>query len=143
MGPPVGRCSLDERQPIRMEDAHQWTLTGIAGQGPAGEELPALAGAVEGGQQDAALGELELHPGTLLAVANQVAIVAGAKRAAGEAEVDRLQQVRLAGSVGPVDDDDARGERGARVRQVPETTALDCADDHCASYTLRRIGITR
>src|SRR6185312_16260902 len=82
--PPVGGRTLDERQPIRMEHAHQWTLTGIAGQAPAGEELPALAGTVEGSQQDAALGELELHPGTLGAVANQVTIVAGPKRAAGE-----------------------------------------------------------
>jgi hypothetical protein len=153
----MGRRSLDERQPVRMEDADQGPLTGIGRQRPAGEELPALAGAIEGGQQLSALHELELHPRTLLTVTNQVTIVARAKRAAGEADVDRLEQVGLAGSVRPVNDDDARRDGGARVGEIAETAALDCADDGRESggssasrpgpplitYTFSRIGITR
>ena len=130
MGPAMGRGSLDERQPVRVEDVHQRALPGIAGQGPAGEQVPALAGAVEGGQQLSAPLELELHPSPLLAIADQVPVVAGAKGAAGEAEVDRLEEVGLAGSVRAVDHDDVRRERGPRGGEVPEPAALDCADDH-------------
>ena len=38
------------------------------------------------------------------AEAHQLALVARARRAAGAAEVERLEQVRLAGAVGAVDD---------------------------------------
>ena len=49
------------------------------------------------------VGQVERDPGDRGAAADQLALVGGARGAAGAAEVDGLEQVRLAGAVGPAD----------------------------------------
>ena len=60
------------------------------------------------------------HARHLLPAPHQLAVVRGARRAARAAEVQRLQEVRLAGAVGAGDHGQARAERDLRLRVVAE-----------------------
>ena len=70
----------------------------------------------------------ECKRGLALAEADQVALDAGAGREALRPDVERLEQVRLAGAVFADDEDDPRGEleiEGAVRAVVPERDAAD------------------
>src|SRR5690242_4410192 len=126
-----------------MEDAHHGSLLGRVPERAAADLMAPLPRAVEGGQQDRPVRELELDPDAGLAEADQVAIVAGPERATCQPEVDRFQQVRLPRSVWAVHHDDGRGRLDPRVGEVAEAAAVDRTHHHRYPYTLRRIGITR
>src|SRR5206468_953617 len=110
------------------EDAHQRPLIRVACQRSAGEQMPALPGPVERGEERSALGQLQLDAGPLLPVADQVAVVAGPERAPRQTEVDRLEQVRLPGAVRSVNHHDVPADIGARLYEVAEPAALDRAE---------------
>jgi hypothetical protein len=76
----------------------------------------------------AVTGNGERECGLALAEADQVALDAGAGREALRADVERLEQIRLAGSVLADDEDDSGGEleiEGAVRAVVPERDAAD------------------
>ena len=72
--------------------------------------------------------DLDLNPSRRLAEAHDLALVARAARAAGAAEVQRLEEVRLAGAVAAVDDGQPGAEGDVRARvgaEVPHPEARD------------------
>ena len=75
------------------------------------------------------------HAGRSGTEADQLALVAGARRAAGAAVVDGLEQVRLAGAIRPVYDRQAGAQArlGARVRA--EVAHLHADHLHAAALT--------
>jgi hypothetical protein len=113
-----------------MEDAHQRPLVRRARERPACKEVPAFSRAVDRGEQSgAARRQVELHPGALIAEADHVPVVAGPEGAAGEPEVERFEQVRLAGSIRAVNHHDTVPDLRPVIDEVAEPAALDCADD--------------
>ena len=66
------------------------------------------------------------------AAAHQLALVRGARRAGRAAEVERLEQVRLAGAVGPADHRQPVAELDLRPLVVAEVAQLDARDAHGA-----------
>ena len=85
------------------------------------------------------------HARGLRAEAHQLALVARARRAARAAEVDRLEQVRLAGAVGAVHDRQALAERGLGARIGAEVAQLhaDARARHGHPHTFSRMGMIR
>ena len=75
------------------------------------------------------------HAGGVGVEAHELALVARPRRASGAAEVDRLEQVRLAGAVGAVDDGQTltEGDLGARVGA--EVAQLDAEHAHRIELT--------
>ena len=76
----------------------------------------------------AVAGDREREGGLVLAEMDQVALDTGAGREALRADVERLEQVRLAGAVLADDEDDPGGEleiEGAVRAVVPERDAAD------------------
>ena len=61
---------------------------------------------------------------------DQVAAVAGPERAAGEGEVEGLEEVRLAGAVGADQADDPRVELQAQPLEAAQRCGLGCGDEH-------------
>jgi hypothetical protein len=92
--------------------------------------VPSFPRAVER-RQEAGLArhQVELDTRALLSEANHVPVNAGPEGPAGEAEVDRLEQIRLAGTVRPVNDHDRGCQGGAGIGEVAKPAALDCAHD--------------
>jgi hypothetical protein len=79
-----------------------------------------------------------LGPGELAAEGDQLAAVGGAEGPPREGEIERLEEVRLAGAVGADEADGPRPQLDARVDQVARRPRFSIS-----AYTLRRIGITR
>ena len=75
-----------------------------------------------------AVEQLHGDAGGLGAEADQLALVASAGRAPGAAVVDGLQEVALAGSVGPVDDAQGAAEGGLRARVAAKVAHLHGQD---------------
>jgi hypothetical protein len=132
MGAAVRGGALDELEPVRVEDADQRPLLAVAGQLAAIQAVAPLAGAVESRGQHGARGALQrqLDARGGLVEGDHVAVGASAEGAADEAEVDGLEQVRLPGAVGTVQDDDAGAERGVRVGEVAKAPGLQRGDHH-------------
>ena len=76
--------------------------------------------------------EVERHPRDRRAAANQLALVGGARRARGAAEVDRLEEIGLAGPVGPADHGQAGRQRDLGTLVVAEVAQLDARHAHDA-----------
>ena len=80
----------------------------------------------------------------IAAKGDQLTPIRGAKGAAGEGEVERLEQVGLAGAIGPDQADDPLPQLDPQVTQAAQWPRFYGGDQHPpAAYTLRRIGITR
>ena len=149
MGAALRRRALDQRQPIRGEDGDGRT---VAGDGRrigrvAVEQVPASLGAADRGHQRALdpvlAANRRLGAGERRAERDQVAAVAGAEGAPGEGEVERLEEVRLAGAVGADQADDPGVQLEPQPLEAAQRSGLGCGDQHGAPHTLRRIGITR
>ncbi len=79
----------------------------------------------------------------LLLAPDQLAVVGGARRSTGAAEVQRLEEVGLAGAVRPGDHGQPRPERDLGRRVVAEVPEGRGGDPHGGGYTFSRIGMTR
>jgi hypothetical protein len=84
--------------------------------------------------------DLDLNASCALVEANDLALVARAARPPRAAEVERLQQVRLAGAVAPVDDRQAGAERDVRAHIGAEVPHADAANDHGPAAPTRSAG---
>ena len=87
--------------------------------------------------------EVERDPRHALPEAHELALVGGPARMAGAAEVERLEQVALAGAVRPADHGEALAEGHLGPLVVAEVAQAGARDAHPPAYTLSRIGITR
>ncbi len=76
------------------------------------------------------------RPGEGAPEGDQVTAVGGAKRTAGEGEVERLEKVRLADPIGADEADDPGPQVDPRLRQAPQRPRFDGGDQH-------RQGLTR
>ena len=136
----VGGRPLDELEPVGLKDAYEWP-DGHVEQALDGRTvgrhalLRALAvGACAVADRElvrfCAVEQMNGHARGRSAEAHQLALVARARRARGAAEVEGLEEVRLAGAVGAVNDGQAGAETrlGARVRA--EIAHLDADDAH-------------
>ncbi len=103
VGSALGRRALDQRQPVGREDRDRWAVAGDRRRvgRVAVEQVAAPFAAADRGEQLALepvlVADRRLGPRQRAAEGDQVAAVRGAKRAAGEGEVEGLDQVRLAG----------------------------------------------
>src|SRR4051794_475793 len=86
--------------------------------------------------------DLDLNPSCALAEAHDLALVASTARAPGATEVQRLEEVGLAGPVAPVDDREPGAEGDVRALVRAEVPHPDAANDH-GPYTFSRIGMIR
>ena len=86
-----------------------------------------------------AVGELHDHTRGWSAEANELALVASPCGASRAAEVERLEQVRLADAVGAVDYREARAEVGFGASVGAEIAQLHAEHAHRLSQ-LRRLG---
>ena len=71
-----------------------------------------------------------LHPRQRLAERDRLAIRAGPARAAGEAHVERLEEVRLARAVGAVEERHPLPQLDLRRREVPKAEGVERDDPH-------------
>ena len=146
----LGRRPLDQGQPVRREDRDRGAVArcrdGV--HRAAVEEVAPTLGPADRRQQpvlDAVLvADDGLGPRQLSPERDQVTPVGGPERSAGEGEVERLEEVRLADAVGADQADDPRPELDPRIGQASRGIGFDDGDQHrAAPQTLRRIGITR
>ncbi len=149
MGASNARGALQQLQAVGLEDAEEraeWdvheTLDGGAVGGHAlGPPRAIRLAAVGDGELvlAALLVTADDHAGGLGVEADQVTVVAGARRAAGAAKVEALQQVRLAGAVRPVDDGQAGPE--ARFRAGVGAEVAELHAEHAHDAILTRSGV--
>src|SRR6185295_13673217 len=113
MGSPFRRRALHQREAIGGEDRDGWTVAGQRRRfrGAAVEQVAAALGAADRRQHVAldlvVVAQGRLGTGEGSAERDQLAPVGRPEGAAGEREVERLEQVRLAGAVGPYEAGDA------------------------------------
>src|SRR4051794_40889373 len=74
--------------------------------------------------------DLDLNPSCALAEAHDLALVASTARAPGATEVQRLEEVGLAGPVAPVDDREPGAEGDVRALVRAKVPHPDAANDH-------------
>ena len=77
-----------------------------------------------------AVAPVDLDPGRGRSEAHDLALVARPARAAGAAEVERLEQVRLAGAVRTRDHGEALAQRRLRLFVAAEIAQADAEDAH-------------
>jgi hypothetical protein len=138
MRPPRGRGALHELEPLRKEHAHEGTQRDrrqAVDRIPVHTQVLGLAGLKA--DLDAVLpvvvSEVEHHPRhALTAAANQLPLVGGARRARRAAEVERLEEIRLARTIRARDDGEPLRELHLRALVVAEVAQLDARDPHDA-----------
>ncbi len=134
VGAALPRRALDQAEAIGGEDGDGGP---VAGQGrrvgrAAVEQMAAALAAADRGHQPALepvrVADPGLGPGQRAAEGDQVAAVGGAEGAPGEGEVERLDEVRLADSVGTDDADDARLELNPDLVEAAQRPRFDRGD---------------
>ena len=149
MSPARGRCTLDQFEPLGQENADQWPRgrrTEVVDR--AAVDLDPLGLTRLEADLDAVrslvVARVRDNTGHGSAPAHQLTLVRRAWRPCRAAEVERLQEVRLAGPVRTGHHRQAVGELECAVLVVAKVTQLDTGEDHGRpAYTFRRIGITR
>jgi len=108
-----------------------------------GRDAPRLRGLVADRQLVDSVRRLDVHLDAQRrsVEADDLAVVAGAAGAAGETDVERLQEVRLAGAVGAVDDRKAGAQRD--LGAVVGAHVADAQAAHQAHQTFKRMGMMR
>ena len=88
------------------------------------------------------VGRLAAHddPGGPSTEADELALVCGARRAPNRAEVDRFEQVRLPGSVGPRDDGQPSTQRRLRILVAAEVAKREAQPQVALTITFMRKG---
>src|SRR5688500_7831927 len=150
MGTPRGRRALHQLEPLREEHADERArLDGRQAVDRAVVHAQVLRLAGLEADLDAVLAvvpcKVEHHAGdAIAATTHELAFVRRPRRAPGAAEVDGLQQVRLARTVSARDDGQAGGQLDLRRLVVTEVAQLDALQAHGpATYTFSLMGMTR
>ena len=144
VGAALRRRALDQAQPVGGEDRDRRAAAGDRRRvgRVAVEQVAAPLAAADRGEQpalDAVLvADRRLGPRERAAEGDQVAAVGGAEGAAGEGEVERLEQVGLADAVGPDDADDPRLELDPDALEAAQRPRFDRGDQHRRPRVLRR-----
>ena len=124
----VGHEDADERAHLDVDEALDEDAVGLQAlrlaRAEADRQLVRAALAVAQVDLDACGGGVE---------ADDLALVGGAARAAGAAEVQRLEQVRLAGAVAPVHHRQARPEVDVRALVATKVAQPQARDEHRAA----------
>jgi len=143
VGAPYCRASLDDGEPVRREDERrELAAQGLRRGEPCPVELGDLAGA---GRKlhahavaDAGAREVQLHGGRLLAVADQPCVASRSRREALRADMDGLEEARLAGAVLARHEHDPGRELELERSVAAEAPERDGVDDQTSAVSARQ-----
>src|SRR5262249_49552048 len=146
--PAQRRRALDQLEPVRDEDAHERALHDIR-QALDGGAVNSDPFGLPWSEADRQLVRTVLsaciddNTSRALPEAHDLALVGRPARTAGAAEVQRFDQVRLAGAVWTRDNRQSDAELGLRVAVTAKVTHRDAHDQHPRTpvYTLSLIGM--
>ena len=139
VGPPGGRAPLDDDEPVGGEDERRELAAELLRRAERGAvETRPLAARSALRTTETVTGTAPLRPASSIAggrraVPDQLRVRARARREALRADVERLEQVRLAGAVRAGDEDEPRLERELQPGIRPEVAERDLGDDQPAS----------
>jgi len=133
------RSALEQFEAIRGEHAHKRSLLHVGEAldgGAVGRHVLGRSGLESDGQLVAAVvvAQPDNHARSLRSKAHQLALGASTLRVAGAAEVERLEQVRLAGAVGTMDDGQAVAEMSLGPRIGAKVAQLHAENQHLTPF---------